>query len=243
LQPKSFILVQGEKSKSKKGKEKEEPVNIKFEWSWETSKRAECWSDFYDCIPDRGGEYHGIPHMACNACHTRYLHPNLRDGRSTSSIKRHCENCPKLAKTRDQRDPEKRDLFAYWFRTNDRDVENKALVKITDEHVTQAVLDFFISGDIPFHQASNLHFQHLISLIRVPVEETPKDNSRVVRTKQAETPSRKVLRARLDEHVAIAKEQLRDELIANDSAISLALDLWTGGANYAFMGSALLILN
>lgn len=211
---------------------------ITFEWSWESDKRSDYWSDFYDCIPDRGGEFHGVPHMACKGCHARYLHPNLKDGRTTTSIQRHSKTCIKLHNTRHPKDPEAVDLFAYWFHTNDRERENEALVKITDEHVTQAVLDFFIAGDIPFQQVESPHFKHLISLIRIPIEDAPKDHSHIARTKPAKAPSRKVLRSRLDEYTEKAKEQLRDELISNDSKISLALDLWTGGANYAFMGLA-----
>ena len=208
-----------------------------FEWSWQSEKRADYWLDFYDCVPDQGGEFHGVPHVACKGCHTRYIHPNLRGGRTTTSIQRHWKTCIKLHKLNHPRDPESVDLFTYWFNTDNRERENKALVQITDEHVTQAVLDFFIAGDIPFQQSESPHFKHLISLIRVPIELTPKDNSRVARTKAAKAPSRKVLRSRLDEHASKAKEQLRDELIGNTSRISLALDLWTGGANYAFMGS------
>ena len=79
-------------------------------------------------------------------------------------------------------------------------------------------------------------------MIHILIEDALKDHSGIARTKPAKAPSQKVLRSRLDEYTAKAKEQLRDELISNDSKISLALYLWTGGANYAFMGLALLRL-
>jgi len=144
--------------------------------------------------------------------------------------------CPRLHSRRFGKDPSESDLFACWFRNIDREQKNKVSAKITKEVVTQAILDFFISGDIPFHQAENPYFKNLISLIRIPIENAAKDHSQIIDTNPATSPSRKVVRARLDEHVKKAKEQLRQELIDNDSKISLALDIWTGGANYAFMG-------
>ena len=51
-----------------------------------------------------------------------------------------------------------------------KEAEIKATAQITEELITQRVLDFFLSGDIPFNQADNPHFKNLISLIRVNVE-------------------------------------------------------------------------
>ena len=59
------------------------------------------------------------------------------------------------------------------------------------------------------------------------------------KTVPAKGPSRKVVRARLHDHFKIAKTNLQEELLLNDSKISLALDIWTGGSNYAFMGIVL----
>jgi hypothetical protein len=156
-------------------------------------------------------------------------------------LQRHLKTCA-LANHKHHPPNPNRDPFKEWFITIDRERENKVTADITAELVTQAVLDFFISGDIPFNQAENPQFKSLINLIRIPIEQAPKDHSRIARTKPATAPSRKVLRARLDEFVAKANEQLCKHLQDNDSKISLALDLWTGGANYAFMGILLLFL-
>lgn len=209
-------------------------MEIKFEWSWETSKRAECWGDFYDCIPESGPN-RGIPHVACKSCHARYFHPNLTEDRSPSSLQRHAKTCNRLDRIRYSSHSDQ-NPFREWFEAKDHEKESKGTADITKELVTEAVLDFFISGDILFNQAENPQFKSLMNLIRIPIEQAPKDQTQIIRTKSVTAPSRKILRSRLDEYVVKAKEQLREQLQENDSKVSLALDLWTGGANYAFMG-------
>ena len=81
---------------------------------------------------------------------------------------------------------------------------------LTDNDVKDVVLNYFISGNIAFNQADNSEFQTLISMIRV--------NGRSV------VINRKILRDRLSHHAVKAKEDLKDQLMNNDSKVSLALD-------------------
>jgi hypothetical protein len=93
----------------------------------------------------------------------------------------------------------------------------------TQTDVIDEALRFFISGNIPFNQAENPHFKKLISSIKV-------------NGKSASPPSRKVVRARLKEAAAVAKDELKTELAANDSKVSLALDCWTSRPGHSYLG-------
>ena len=93
----------------------------------------------------------------------------------------------------------------------------------TETNVVNEALCFFISGNIPFNQAENPHFKKLISSIKV-------------NGKPVTPPSRKVIRAKLKEAASIAKEELKAELDANDSKVSLALDCWTSRPGHAYLG-------
>jgi len=108
---------------------------------------------------------------------------------------------------------------------NQRVTGNEATNPVTENDVKDAVLNFFISGNIPFNQADNPEFQKLISMIEVK-------GRRV-------TINRKNVRARLTEQAAIAKQNLKDELTANTSRVSLAMDCWTSRLNNSYLGTSL----
>jgi hypothetical protein len=96
---------------------------------------------------------------------------------------------------------------------------------LTENDVKDAVLNYFISGNIAFNQADNPEFQKLIGMIRVhgcPV---------II--------NRKILRDRLGQHAAKAKVDLKKQLAGNDSKVSLALDCWTSRMNHAYLGRTL----
>ena len=84
------------------------------------------------------------------------------------------------------------------------------------------VLNFFISGNITFNQADNPAFQELLGMIKIEG--------------QFMKANRKSVCEWLDFHAENAREDLMVYLIENDSEISLALDCWTSGNHYAFMG-------
>ena len=96
-------------------------------------------------------------------------------------------------------------------------VGNEANDPLTGNDVKDTVLDFFIAGNIPFNQADSPEFQRLISMIKV--------KGKAVKI------NRKNLRSRLAEPAAIAKKDLMDELAANVSRVSLAMDGWTSRLN------------
>ena len=142
---------------------------MSFEWSFEGNKKDETtWTQFYDCIHETGSDK-GVPFMACNHCHKKLTHPNSNSARSPHSLKRHlkiCNTYKGYLRTQDSQFNMLNNMNNY---TN-KEAEIKATAQITEELITQRVLDFFLSGDIPFNQADNPHFKNLISLIRVNVE-------------------------------------------------------------------------
>jgi hypothetical protein len=179
--------------------------------------------------------------MFCKHCHKSFAHPNLQAGRSPFSLTRHIKDkkCP--VSVSDQAAGLGVDLFHTFFTENAIKREVKSQAHITEENITECVLDWFISGDIPFAQADNPHFKKLISMIRIPKEKNPsRPLEEVLPTTMAHGPSRKVLRSRLNRYYTTSESTLKEELLTNDSKLSIALDLWTGGTNYAFMGIFLL---
>jgi hypothetical protein len=193
------------------------------------------WEQFHDCVLEKG-EKRGLPSVACMHCHKTYVHPNLNTGMSTTSLTRHLQNCAQYQRLFHKNSSDK-DAFSQFFRSNESGASPKDMREINEEAITQAVLDFFVSGDIPFNQAENPRFKNLITMIHLSSEGRTGNTSKKLFSKPASGPSRKTVRARLDRHAEKAKEQLRNELAANESKISLALDIWTGGANYAFIGT------
>jgi hypothetical protein len=102
---------------------------------------------------------------------------------------------------------------------------NEATDSLTENDVKDTVLNFFISGNIPFNQADNPEFQKLVSMIEVK-------GRRV-------TINRKNVRARLTVQATKAKQDLKDELTANTSRVSLAMDCWTSRLNNSYLGTSL----
>ena len=104
-------------------------------------------------------------------------------------------------------------------------VGNEANDPLTGNDVKDTVLDFFIAGNIPFNQADSPEFQRLISMIKV--------NGKAVQI------NRKNLRYRLTEQAAKAKQDLKDEIAANTSRVSLAMDGCISRLNNAYLGMSL----
>jgi hypothetical protein len=103
-------------------------------------------------------------------------------------------------------------------------IGNEATDSLTEDDVKDAVLNFFISGNIPFNQADNPEFRKMISMVKL--------KGRLV------TVNRKIVRARLAKQAAKAKQDLKDELAANTSRVSLAMDGWTSRLNNSYLGTS-----
>jgi hypothetical protein len=95
---------------------------------------------------------------------------------------------------------------------------------LNKELLEEQILNFFVSGNIPFNQVENPHFHTLISHISI-------------NNKPSQAPSRTTLRARLSKHSQMAEENLKEILGKNDSKISLALDCWTSKSQRGFLGT------
>jgi hypothetical protein len=175
--------------------------------------------------------------MCCKHCHKSFNHPNLQAGRSPFSLSRHIRDkaCPVYEAKRRANPAD--EIFQSFYNQGAAHKAAKSQAHISEDYITECVLDWFISGDIPFAQADNPCFKKLISLIRIPRPNTASSASEdVVRTTIAHGPSRKVLRTRLNTYYTTSESSLKEELLTNESKLSIALDLWTGGSNHAFMG-------
>jgi hypothetical protein len=95
----------------------------------------------------------------------------------------------------------------------------------TEDNVKDKILNFFISGNIPFNQADNPEFQKLINMINI--------RGKFI------TINRKNIRRRLTEKAEKAKLNLKAELAANASRVSLAMDCWKSRLNNSYIGMSL----
>jgi len=144
-------------------------------------------------------------------------HPDRNDQKTTTSMSRHLKSCKKYISSQSAVPHRIGDVTAFFA------TQSSVQDTLTKEIIEEQILKFFISGNIPFNQADNEHFRKLISWIEVNRGPAP-------------CPSRKVVRARLNNHAIHGKEDLKYTLSMNKSKISLALDCWSTRTNYGFLG-------
>jgi len=101
--------------------------------------------------------------------------------------------------------------------------------KRVEEDLVIKTLKFFISGNIAFNQADNPYFQELIRAAAAQG------------IAKIQPINRKNVRDKLHDVASDAKEDLMVSLMENKSKVSLALDCWSSGNNYAFLGTSLFI--
>jgi len=191
-----------------------------WKWSWERQLRnSELWDSFHEVL-----DAQSLPGVKCKRCRQAFKHPGMgsKNCFSTSSMSRHQKACG----------PSKASSNVSLPMNNIPDLFQKQSISeidtsdsITEDDVKDAVLDFFIAGNIPFNQADSPHFQKLISMIRV------KGKRLII--------NRKNVRGRLTLRASQAKQDLINELAANSSRCSLALDGWTSRLNNSYMGMTL----
>jgi hypothetical protein len=191
-----------------------------WKWSWDRQLRnADLWNTFHEVVDPQG-----LPGVKCKRCRQAFKHPGLypNGSFSTSALTRHQKSCgtSKVSGNVDQRTNNIPELFQ-----KQSNSESDTRDSITEDNVKDAVLDFFIAGNIPFNQADSPQFQKMISMIRV--------KGRPV------TINRKNVRRRLSTRASEAKQDLMNELAANSSRCSLALDGWTSRMNNSYMGMTL----
>ena len=165
-----------------------------------TSQRWAYFTEGYD-------QASRAPSIACKFCGHLLQHPRAGVTKSapTSTMKLHIEvKC--LRSPRDTTKATATGPLSNFFQ--------EAKKEYTQEEVTEQILKFFISGNIPFNQAENVEFQALIQMIRVA-------------NGPAKLPSRKTIRRRLHNHSIIAVKELRTTLQNHKGRVSLALDCWS----------------
>ena len=186
-----------------------------WRWSWDRQLRnSELWDTFHEVLDSQG-----VPAVKCKACRQSFKHPSFYQNTfSTTALSRHQSLCK--ATKRSSSDIGLSDISKLFEKQSL--VGSEATDLLTEDNVKDAVLNFFISGNIPFNQADNPECRKLFNMIKV--------KGRPV------TINRKNVRARLAEQAAKAKQDLKDELAANTSKVSLAIDGWTSRLNNSYLG-------
>jgi len=181
------------------------------------------WESFHEVL-----EPTLLPAVKCKGCRHSFKHPSFykKNAFSTSSLTRHENDCLSLKRlkrrTQSSNDTSQvsNDISALFQKQSEINDNNSDI--LTEDLVKDAVLDFFISGSIPFNQADSPEFQRLITMIKV-------------KTKSVKI-NRKNLRSRLTDKADQGEQDLIAELAANKSRVSLALDGWTSRINNAYLG-------
>ena len=186
-----------------------------WKWSWDRQLRnSELWDTFHEVLDPQG-----VSAVKCKACRQSFKHPGFYQNTfSSTTLSRHQSLCK--ATKRFSSDIDHSDISKLLEKQSL--VGSEATDSLTEDNVKDAVLNFFISGNIPFNQADNPECRKLFNMIKV--------KGRPVSI------NRKNVRARLAEQAAKAKQDLKDELAANTSQISLVMDGWTSRLNNSYLG-------
>lgn len=178
---------------------------------------TDIWKYFHEVLDPAG-----LPAAKCKGCRTVFKHPGSYGNTfSTTALIRHTNLCLNLKRHKQSSSSTSGSDISKWFeQQNQKDSSHSN--PITEADVKDAILKFFISGNIPFNQADNPEFRKLVQMIKVNGDSV--------------TINRKNIRARLTEQAARAKEELKQELASNTSRISLAMDGWTSRLNNSYLG-------
>jgi hypothetical protein len=171
----------------------------------------------------------GTPHQICKHCEYLTKHNNLLNGKTPKNLNEHLERC---------------DKYKVWRRTNpsgdynDEHMNHSAKKNILDDYLMspsdilptrgamtstklcEQVLRIIVAGNLSFSFAENPEF---VALLRHAYPDCDIPNRRSV--------AKALKKAAKDERVA-----LREELMKNDSKVSIALDAWTSSNTIAFLG-------
>jgi len=171
----------------------------------------------------------GTPHQICKHCEYLTKHNNLLNGKTPKNLNEHLERC---------------DKYKAWRRTNpssdyeDEHMNHSATKNILDDYLMspsdilptkgtmtsaklcEQVLRIIVAGNLSFSFAENPEF---VALLRHAYPDCNIPNRRSV--------AKALKKAAKDERVA-----LREELMKNDSKVSIALDAWTSSNTIAFLG-------
>ena len=171
----------------------------------------------------------GTPHQICKHCEYLTKHNNLLNGKTPKNLNEHLERCEK---------------YKAWRRTNpssdyeDEHMNHSTTKTILDDFLMspsdilptkgamtsaklcEQVLRIIVAGNLSFSFAENPEF---VALLRHAYPDCNIPNRRSV--------AKALKKAAKDERVA-----LREELMKNDSKVSIALDAWTSSNTIAFLG-------
>jgi len=163
--------------------------------------------------------------LLCKGCKKLEPHPSRQKTGPTTGLLTHKDKCIPLQRIvdGDQANP----ALALYFTSASNQVSAVRVTKPSPQEVKDEILKFFVSGNIPYKQASNPYFQQLVKWIGTTSGEVL-------------SVSRKTIRAHLAQEFDIAVADLR-EVFENeaDAGISIALDIWTSRNGYSFMSMCL----
>ena len=146
-------------------------------------------------------------------------HPNRNGDKSTSTMRRHLEKCGPYTRYLRQYAESALDglhACAGWKRQVDHG-------PITCERLREMLLRILVSANLPFAFVENEEFGKMLH------EAFP----------NCQIPRRQSMPNLLSASALRAAFELRKELVANESRVSLAMDVWTTRNNLAFLGTFL----
>jgi len=146
-------------------------------------------------------------------------HPNRNGDKSTSTMRRHLEKCGPYTRYLRQYAESALDglhACAGWKRPGDPG-------PMTSERLRDMLLRILVSANLPFAFVENEEFRKMLG------EAFP----------NCQIPRRQIMPDLLSASAIRAASELRQELVANESRVSLAMDVWTTRNNLAFLGTFL----
>jgi len=146
-------------------------------------------------------------------------HPNHNGGKSTSNMRRHLEKCSPYTRYVRQHAEHTLDRLhacAGWNRPGDYS-------PMTSERLREMLLRILVSTKLPFVFVKNEEFRKMLH------EAFP----------NCQIPRRQTMLDLLSASALHAASELCQELAANESKVSLAIDVWTTRNNLAFLGTFL----
>ena len=174
-------------------------------------KKAKHWSKYHEVLHTTAF----TPHILCKHCKATMSHPNRNGDKSTSNMRRHLEKCGPYNRYLCQYAESASDgLHACtgWKRPGDHG-------PMTSERLREMLLRILISANLPFAFVGNEDFRQLLH------EAFPK----------CQIPRCQVMPDLLLTSAIHTAPELHQELVANESKVSLAIDVWTTRNNLAFL--------
>ena len=183
-----------------------DPISLKdaysgFKWALKTKKTAKHWSEYYKLLHTTAF----TPHILCKHSKATMSHPNRNGDKSTSNMLCHLEKCGTYTRYLRQYAESALDgqhVCAGWNRPSDPS-------PMTSEGLWEILLRILVSANLPFAFVENEEFRKMLH------EAFP----------NCQIPRCQIMPDLLSVSAMGAASELRQELVANKSRVSLEMDV------------------